>query len=91
VSPVKYELGFHIPEDGILHSQGDCFRLLIAEISLASWSYTLLYGCYSLLAACTEINTWIDRVVKGRWMGFIPLRGEALRMRVTESVDEAGR
>jgi hypothetical protein len=20
VSPVKYELGFHIPEDGILHS-----------------------------------------------------------------------
>jgi hypothetical protein len=36
VSPVKYELGFYIPEDGILHSH--CRENLISYIELTGWS-----------------------------------------------------
>jgi hypothetical protein len=35
VSPVKYELGFYIPEDDILHS--DCRENLKSYIALTGW------------------------------------------------------
>jgi hypothetical protein len=36
VSPVRYELGFYIPEDGILHSH--CCENLKSYIALTGWS-----------------------------------------------------
>jgi hypothetical protein len=36
VSPVKYELGFYIPEDGILHSH--CRENLKSYIALTGWA-----------------------------------------------------
>jgi hypothetical protein len=36
VSPVKYELGFYIPEDDILHSH--CRENLIAYIAITGWT-----------------------------------------------------
>jgi hypothetical protein len=39
VSPVRYELGFYIPEDGILHSH--CRENLKSYIALTGWT---LYG-----------------------------------------------
>jgi hypothetical protein len=43
VSPVKYELGFYIPEDGILHSHRretlkpyiDCLLLIVQNLRLS--------------------------------------------------------
>jgi hypothetical protein len=36
MSPVKYELGFYIPEDAILHSH--CRENLISYIALTGWT-----------------------------------------------------
>jgi hypothetical protein len=36
VSPVRYELGFYIPEDGILHSH--CRENLKSYIALTGWA-----------------------------------------------------
>jgi hypothetical protein len=36
VSPVKYELGFYIPEDGILH--GHRREILKSDIALTGWA-----------------------------------------------------
>jgi hypothetical protein len=36
VSPVRYELGFYIPEDGILH--GHCRENLKSYIALTGWT-----------------------------------------------------
>jgi hypothetical protein len=36
VSPVKYELGFYIPEDDILHSH--CHENLKSYIALTGWA-----------------------------------------------------
>jgi hypothetical protein len=36
VSPVKYELDFYIPEDGILHSH--CRETLKSYIALTGWA-----------------------------------------------------
>jgi hypothetical protein len=36
VSPVKYELGFYIPEDGVLHSHR--YENLKSYIALKSWA-----------------------------------------------------
>jgi hypothetical protein len=36
VSPVKYDLGFYIPEDAILHS--DCRENLKSYIALTDWT-----------------------------------------------------
>jgi hypothetical protein len=36
MSPVKYELGFHIPEDGILHSH--LRENLKSYIALTGWT-----------------------------------------------------
>jgi hypothetical protein len=36
VSPVKYELGFYIPEDDILH--GHCRENLKSYITLTGWA-----------------------------------------------------
>jgi hypothetical protein len=36
VSPMKYELGFYIPEDGILHS--DLREYLKSYIALTGWT-----------------------------------------------------
>jgi hypothetical protein len=38
VSPVKYELGFYIPEDGVLHSHGR--ENLKSYIALTGWTLT---------------------------------------------------
>jgi hypothetical protein len=36
MSPVKYELGFYIPEDDILHSHGP--ENLKSDIALTGWT-----------------------------------------------------
>jgi hypothetical protein len=36
MSPVRYELGFYIPEDGILYSHGR--ENLISDIKLTGWA-----------------------------------------------------
>jgi hypothetical protein len=36
VSPVKYELTFYIPEDGILHSH--CREIIKSYIALTGWT-----------------------------------------------------
>jgi hypothetical protein len=36
MSPVKYELNFYIPEDGILHSH--CHENLKSSIALTGWA-----------------------------------------------------
>jgi hypothetical protein len=36
VSPVKYELGFYIPEDGVLHSH--CRENVKSYIALTGWA-----------------------------------------------------
>jgi hypothetical protein len=36
VSPVRYELGFYIPEDGVLHSRGRAN--LKSYIALTGWA-----------------------------------------------------
>jgi hypothetical protein len=36
MSPLRYELGFYIPEDGILHS--DCCEYLKSYIALTDWA-----------------------------------------------------
>jgi hypothetical protein len=55
VSPVKYELGFYIPEDDILHSH--------RRENLKSYAHTLPFSqcaCKQLQHACAKLRKFPD-------------------------------
>jgi hypothetical protein len=49
VSPVKYELGFYIPEDGILHPvRIDGYEFVKLEVFTVVIMKCRLLGCYTV-------------------------------------------
>jgi hypothetical protein len=59
VSPVKYELGFYIPEDDILHSH--CRENFKSATEIVS--YYIINGCTALLLDLDHVTLGVH----GRW------------------------
>jgi hypothetical protein len=67
VSPVKYELGFYIPEDGILHSQWSFFLSDLEPRGLPAHrpSPPQFYGYYTQPMSCIYGRKMIVVLVTG--------------------------
>jgi hypothetical protein len=56
MSPVRYELGFYIPEDGILHSHRS--ENLRSYIALTGWA---LYPIFNLISCEVRTSLFISQ------------------------------
>jgi hypothetical protein len=72
VSPVKYELGFYIPEDGILHTHRRENLKSYTLYNLFNWKYIFYFIPFL-------ISLWISflRIFFAEWSGTVTSRSFA--------------
>jgi hypothetical protein len=94
VSPVKYEMGFYIPEDGILHSHCrenvksyTTLRIVERQTDIKGLALYERPYCLLLSARTTEVEVGSDCELKGFWKWMCELQNESKLKVVTRTAN----